>query len=183
MERKMSDDLINRLRKTTQSGKPRPLSKADRLMAADTIEALQAERDAAVDRAKEASQYLAIETRHAEIAETQLAKSREDGLREAAEAANEADSLELVLHGPAKIVERILALIDTPTPAPSPDACPFGDDCDLTVAYMAGAHDAKALVGAAEMMVKAYREESDQTITAFYALEAALAAIRARGQD
>jgi hypothetical protein len=36
----------------------------------------------------------------------------------------------------------------------------------------------EALVGAAEMMVKAYREESDQTITAFYALEDALAAMK-----
>ena len=32
-----------------------------------------------------------------------------------------------------------------------------------------------ALVGAAQMMVRAYRHESDQTIHAFYALEAALA--------
>jgi hypothetical protein len=37
-------------------------------------DALQAERDAAVERAKEASQYLAIETRHAQIAEAQIAK-------------------------------------------------------------------------------------------------------------
>jgi hypothetical protein len=36
----------------------------------------------------------------------------------------------------------------------------------------------EALVMAAEMMVKAYREDSDQTITAFYALEAALAAMK-----
>jgi hypothetical protein len=36
----------------------------------------------------------------------------------------------------------------------------------------------EALVGAAEMMVKAYREDSDQTITGFYALEAALAAMK-----
>jgi hypothetical protein len=35
-----------------------------------------------------------------------------------------------------------------------------------------------AFVRAAEMMVKAYREESDQTITAFYALEEALAAMK-----
>jgi hypothetical protein len=53
----------------------------------------------------------------------QLATARPDAMREAAEAANEANSLELALHGPAKIVERILALIDTPTPsAPSPEA-------------------------------------------------------------
>jgi hypothetical protein len=52
---------------------------------------------------------------------SQLATARADALREAAEAANEADSLELALHGPAKIVERILDLIDTPS-APSPEA-------------------------------------------------------------
>jgi hypothetical protein len=36
----------------------------------------------------------------------------------------------------------------------------------------------EALVEAAEMMVKAYREESDKVITAFYALEDALAAMK-----
>jgi hypothetical protein len=36
----------------------------------------------------------------------------------------------------------------------------------------------EALVGASEMMVKAYREESDRVITAFYALENALAAMK-----
>jgi len=36
----------------------------------------------------------------------------------------------------------------------------------------------EALVKAAEMMVKAYREESDRVITAFYALEDALAAMK-----
>jgi uncharacterized protein (DUF3084 family) len=36
----------------------------------------------------------------------------------------------------------------------------------------------EALVEAAEMMVKAYREESDQTIKAFYALQEALAAMK-----
>jgi len=56
-------------------------------------------------------------------AEAALATARADAVRDAAEAANEADSLELALHGPAKIVERILALIDTPSPsAPSPEA-------------------------------------------------------------
>jgi hypothetical protein len=39
----------------------------------------------------------------------------------------------------------------------------------------------EALVKAAEMMVKAYREESDQTIKAFYALEDALAAMKEGG--
>jgi hypothetical protein len=40
--------------------------------------------------------------------------------------------------------------------------------------------DAKvdALVAAAEMMVKAYREDNDQTITSFYTLEDALAAMK-----
>ena len=36
----------------------------------------------------------------------------------------------------------------------------------------------EALVKAAEMMVEAYRIESDQTITAFYALEDAFAAMK-----
>jgi hypothetical protein len=36
----------------------------------------------------------------------------------------------------------------------------------------------EALVEAAEMMVKAYRGEGGQTITAFYALEDALAAMK-----
>jgi hypothetical protein len=36
----------------------------------------------------------------------------------------------------------------------------------------------EALVEAVEMMVKAYREESDRVITAFYALEDALAAMK-----
>ena len=36
----------------------------------------------------------------------------------------------------------------------------------------------EALVDAAEVMVKAYRIESDQVITAFYALEEALAAMK-----
>jgi hypothetical protein len=61
-----------------------------------------------------------------------------------------------------KIARETLALLDTPTPAPSSD--------DLA--------KVEALVKAAEMMVKAYREESDQTITAFYALEDALAAMK-----
>jgi hypothetical protein len=36
----------------------------------------------------------------------------------------------------------------------------------------------EALVRAAEMMVKAYREDNDQTITSFYTLEDALAAMK-----
>jgi len=55
-----------------------------------------------------------------------------------------------------RIFPRDQRALDTPTPAPSPDA----------------------LVKAAEMMVKAYREESDKVITAFYALEDALAAMK-----
>jgi len=39
----------------------------------------------------------------------------------------------------------------------------------------------ETLVKAAEMMVKAYREESDKVITAFYALEDALAAMKGNG--
>jgi len=39
------------------------------------IEELEQERDAAVERAKEFSQYLAIETLHAETAEAKLAKA------------------------------------------------------------------------------------------------------------
>jgi hypothetical protein len=46
----------------------------------------------------------------AEQAEAQLAKAREDALREAADLFPEAD-----------ISDDILALLDTPTPAPSPD--------------------------------------------------------------
>jgi uncharacterized coiled-coil protein SlyX len=48
-----------------------------------------------------------------DILERRLATARADALREAAEVANEADSLELALHGPAKIVERILDLLPT----------------------------------------------------------------------
>jgi len=43
----MSDELVKRLRKTTQSGKPTQVSKSDRLAAADRIEELEAERDLA----------------------------------------------------------------------------------------------------------------------------------------
>jgi uncharacterized protein YhaN len=90
----------------------------------------------------------------AQRAEAQLAKAREDALREAADfiKAKQAQQKMACVVWP----EEILALIDTPTPAPSPDD----------------------LVKAAEMMVKAYREESDQTITAFYALEDAIAAMK-----
>jgi hypothetical protein len=115
----------------------------------EDYQALQAERDAAVDRAKEASQYLAIETRHAEIAEAQLAKARE--FIEYVSFGNSRDYTDNSDQAAA-----ILALLDTPTPSPSPDA----------------------LVKAAEMMVRAYREESDKVITAFYALENALAAMK-----
>jgi len=38
----MSDELVKRLRKTTQSGKPTQVSKSDRLAAADRIEELEA---------------------------------------------------------------------------------------------------------------------------------------------
>jgi hypothetical protein len=86
--------------------------------------------------------------------QAQLAKAREDALREAADfiKAKQAQQKMACVVWP----EEILALIDTPTPAPSPDD----------------------LVKAAEMMVKAYREESDRVITAFYALEEALAAMK-----
>jgi hypothetical protein len=90
-------------------------------------------------------------------AEAQLAKAREDVLREAANFIRVKQAKQKM----ACVVwpEEILALLDTPTPAPSPDA----------------------LVEAAEMMVKAYREESDRVITAFYALEDALAAMKGNG--
>jgi hypothetical protein len=44
----MTDDLVKRLRKTTQSGKPTQVSKADRLAAADRIEELEAKLAKAV---------------------------------------------------------------------------------------------------------------------------------------
>ena len=42
-------DLVKRLRKTTQSGKPTQVSKADRLAAADRIEELEAKLAKAVE--------------------------------------------------------------------------------------------------------------------------------------
>jgi hypothetical protein len=97
------------------------------------ITALRIERDAAIAREKallasnQEERTALVEAaslrRERDALRSQLATARADAVRDAAEAANEADSLELALHGPAKIVERILALIDTPTPsAPSPEA-------------------------------------------------------------
>jgi hypothetical protein len=128
----------------------------------------------------DSAEALQIVSGRVEALQAQLAKAREglDRMYSLAEDDCECDA--------CKAYRETLALLDTPTPAPSPDTCPFGDDCDLTVAYMAGAHDARkmaapspdALVRAAEMMVKAYRKDSDQTIKAFYALEDALAAMK-----
>jgi len=71
----MSDDLVKQLRGVYYAD--------DALLteAADRIEALAQERDAAVERAKEFSRYLAVETLHAEDAEARLV--RKDILMEA----------------------------------------------------------------------------------------------------
>jgi GH43 family beta-xylosidase len=47
-------DLVKRLRKTTQSGKPTQVSKADRLAAADRIEELEAKLAKAVEGLRDA---------------------------------------------------------------------------------------------------------------------------------
>jgi hypothetical protein len=67
----------------------------------------------------------------------------------------------------------------------SPENGPiYADIAERVVAALSAAEaqlaKVEAMVEAAEMMVKAYREESDQTITAFYALEDALAAMKGK---
>jgi hypothetical protein len=89
----------------------------------ERIEALAAERDALQDQLTEAnarahSAAVLCSERDARIAElqAQLAKAREDALREAA---GEIRKRWATTH--AELEQYILALIDTPTPAPSPD--------------------------------------------------------------
>ena len=56
----MSDkELVKRLRKTTQSGKPTQVSKADRLAAADRIEELEAKLAKAVAILRDAERLCA----------------------------------------------------------------------------------------------------------------------------
>jgi hypothetical protein len=144
----VSDDLVKRL---LANG----LDECDEAVAC--VEALQAE--IGILRTEKHADAEAIGHLQA-----QLAKAREDALREAAGAItseiNKRHYLGVLRQRDRKelkfIRERIISLLDTPTPAPSPDA----------------------LVRAAEMMVKAYRKDSDRVTTAFYALEAALAAMK-----
>jgi hypothetical protein len=125
----VSDDLVKRLRATRRSGPPSwidiPINPNGK-EAEDRIEALQAqlaERDKACAEWAEVSQR---NYQRATAAEAQLAKAREDALREAALKASflantDANMAAAWRAGCSDTHDAILALLTTPTPAPSPD--------------------------------------------------------------
>jgi hypothetical protein len=102
----VSDDLVEKLSEWWEYDHGRLIDQAKARI--EALQAQLAERDKACAEWSEVSQR---NYQRAKAAEAQLAKAREDALREAADLFPEAD-----------ISDDILALIDTPTPAPSPDA-------------------------------------------------------------